>query len=409
MSIKTLFVDDEVALLDQAERFINKKNPEIEVFTATSAQEGLQIFEEKDIDVIVSDYYMPDMDGIEFLKDLRRDGYDTPFIILTGKGREEVAMEAMNHGADGYLKKESDPNTMFDLLVDAIRREYDRWRMERELEDHRKKIEELHHVASKLISCSEEEEAYSLTMEAAEKILNYDYCGIAEAIDGVFRRKAITSNLAPENLSERAIEEGGIDRDTWVNKEKFLMDDINKTDRANPIIQDHDFRSLISLPVDDIGVFQMISKEPGYFDENDLKMSELLISHLSNAIKRIKAQRELERKEKLYRKIFETTGSAMALIDEDMKVSLANEKFHRLFGFFDENIGNIDFLEMVVQQDVPRVEQYCEELKERVNNFSVRFDMQVITQTDEEKHVVVTLGYSDEVNKFVLSLLETPS
>ncbi|MFP4002081.1 MAG: response regulator [Thermoplasmata archaeon] len=409
MPIKTLFVDDEVALLDQAERFINKKDPGIEVFTAPSAEQGLQIFEEEDIDVIVSDYYMPGMNGVEFLKKVREDGYDTPFIILTGKGKEEVAMNAMNNGADGYLKKEGEPQMMYDLLVEAIHKEYDRWNIERELEDYRKKIEELHRVASKLISCSEEEDAYSLTMEAAEKILNYDYCGISEAVEGVFRKRAITSNLDPENLSERPIEDGGIDRDTWMNKEKFLIDDINESDRANPVIQDHDFRSLISLPIDDIGVFQAISNEPGYFDDNDMKMCELLVSHLSNAIKRIKAKKELERKEKLYRKIFETTGSAMALIDDGMKISLANDKFHRLFGFFDKDLGGKDFLELVVNQDESRVEKYCEELKEENDSFPVQFDMQITTRRDKEKHVLVTLGYSEEVNKFVLSLFEHPN
>lgn len=406
MSIKTLFVDDEVALLDQAERFLNKKDPEIEVFTASSAQEGLDIFKEKDIDVIVSDYSMPDIDGIEFLKDIRKDGYGTPFIILTGKGKEKVVMEAVNQGVDAYLKKEGDPDTMYDLIVDAVHREYDRWGIEKELEDYRKKIEELHQVASKLISCSEEEEAYSLTMKAAENILEYDYCGISEVVDGFFRRKALTSNLSPDNLSERSISEGGIDRDTWVNKEKFLIDDIEETEKGNPVIQDHDFRSLISLPVDDIGVFQAISKEPDFFDQRDMKMSELLISHLSNALNRIKAKKELERKEKLYRKTFETTGSAMALIDEDMKISLANDKFNKLFGFYDKSMEEKDFLDQVVKEDVPRVERYCEDLKE--DDDCVQFNMQIITQKGKKLPVLVTLGYSSEVERYVFSLLEHP-
>lgn len=406
MSIKTLFVDDEVALLDQAERFLNKKDLEIEVFTASSAQEGLDIFKEKDIDVIVSDYSMPDIDGIEFLKDIRKDGYGTPFIILTGKGKEKVVMEAVNQGVDAYLKKEGDPDTMYDLIVDAVHREYDRWGIEKELEDYRKKIEELHQVASKLISCSEEEEAYSLTMKAAENILEYDYCGISEVVDGFFRRKALTSNLSPDNLSERSISEGGIDRDTWVNKEKFLIDDIEETEKGNPVIQDHDFRSLISLPVDDIGVFQAISKEPDFFDQRDMKMSELLISHLSNALNRIKAKKELERKEKLYRKTFETTGSAMALIDEDMKISLANDKFNKLFGFYDKSMEEKDFLDQVVKEDVPRVERYCEDLKE--DDDCVQFNMQIITQKGKKLPVLVTLGYSSEVERYVFSLLEHP-
>lgn len=408
MAIKTLLVDDEESFLDQAERFLQKIDPEIELLTAISAQKGFEIIEEKNPDVIVSDYQMPDMDGIEFLKKVREDGRDVPFIILTGRGKEEVAIEALNRGADGYLKKEGDPDAMYDLIIDSIHKEFNRWKTEKELESNKKKIEDLHSVASRMMSCSDEDRAYSLAMDAAEKILNYDYCGIGEAVNGVFKIKAMTSNLNPENLKERPIEEGGIDRSTWVNKEKFLIDDITEIEEANPVIQNHQFRSIISLPIDDIGVFQAISKEPGYFDEDDLKMCELLISHLSNSVKRIKAKKELERKEKLYRKIFETTGSAMALIDEKMRISLANDRCHKLFGYYDKDMKEKNFLDLIVDEDVPRVESYCEELKEDGKSLPVQFDMQIITQRDKERHVLVTLGYSDEVERYVFSLLEHP-
>ncbi|MBS3816169.1 MAG: response regulator [Candidatus Thermoplasmatota archaeon] len=406
MSIKTLLIDDERSLLEQAEKFIQKMDPEIEVFTAISAEKGLKVIDEKTIDVIVSDYQMPKTDGIELLKKVREDYGDIPFIILTGRGREEVVMEALNHGADGYLKKEGDTDALWDLVTRAIHREYDRWKTEKEFEENKKKIEDLHQVASNLISCDDEKEAYSLTMEAAEKILNYDYCGIAEVINGIFKRRATSSNLKSEDIVERSVEDGGIDKETWINKEKFLIDDVDEDSRANPVINNRDFRSLISLPVDDIGIFQAISNEPGFFNENDLQMSELLVSHLANAIKRIRSKKELERKEKLYRKIFETTGSAMALIDEDMKISLANDKFHRLLGYYDESMEGLDFLKLMVEEDVQRVERHCEETKEDPEGMPTQFNMQIKTQTDEVLNVLVTLGYTDEVNRFVFSLLE---
>ena len=56
-------------------------------------------------DAIISDYQIPDMDGIEFLKKVRSSGNSIPFIIFTGKGREEVVIEALNAGADFYLQK----------------------------------------------------------------------------------------------------------------------------------------------------------------------------------------------------------------------------------------------------------------------------------------------------------------
>lgn len=408
MSVKTLLVDDEESLLEQGEKFIQKIDQGIDIFTAVSAEEGLEILDDESIDVIVSDYQMPSVDGIKFLKKVRENGDDTPFIILTGRGREKVVMDALNNGADGYLKKEGDPETLWNLVSKAIHREFNRWKTEKEFEDNKRKIEELHQVASKFISCDEEKEAYSLIIDAAEKILDYDYCGIVETVNGVFKSRAISSNLEPKDFLERPIEEGGIDKETWINKEKFLIDDINEDGRAKPVIKNHDFHSLISLPVDDMGVFQAISKKPGYFDENDLKMSELLVSHLANAIQRIKSKKELERKEKLYRKIFETTGSAMALIDENLDISLANETFHRLFGYYDENMEKVNFLELIVKEDVQRVEHHCEETK-KDPKIPVQFNIQINPQNNEAVNVLVTLSYTPEVDQFVFSLLEINS
>ncbi len=64
---------------------------------------------------------MPEMDGIAFLKVVRARGDKTPFIIFTGKGREEVVIEALNSGADFYLQKGGEPRSQFAELVHKIR------------------------------------------------------------------------------------------------------------------------------------------------------------------------------------------------------------------------------------------------------------------------------------------------
>ncbi|KXA93401.1 hypothetical protein AKJ64_00725 [candidate division MSBL1 archaeon SCGC-AAA259E17] len=75
---------------------------------------------EKDYDAVVADYQMPEMDGLELLEMLRERGDNTPFIILTGKGGEEVAIKALNLKADGYIRKGSDPKKQFKSIVDTI-------------------------------------------------------------------------------------------------------------------------------------------------------------------------------------------------------------------------------------------------------------------------------------------------
>lgn len=56
---------------------------------------------------------MPGMDGIRLLQRLRHHGTTTPFIMFTGKGCEDVAVDALNSGADFYVRKEGSPEEQF--------------------------------------------------------------------------------------------------------------------------------------------------------------------------------------------------------------------------------------------------------------------------------------------------------
>jgi PAS domain S-box-containing protein len=67
-------------------------------------------------DVVVSDYEMPQKDGLQFLKELREQKNDIPFILFTGRGREEVAIKALNLGANGYVNKQGAPETVYGEL-----------------------------------------------------------------------------------------------------------------------------------------------------------------------------------------------------------------------------------------------------------------------------------------------------
>jgi PAS domain S-box-containing protein len=115
-----LLVDDEPEILTLARLFIEKEGS-IAVDTALSAAEALGKMKEKQYDAVVSDYIMPDINGIEFLKMLRAQEDKTPFIIFTGKGREEVVIEAINNGASFYLQKGGDPSAQFAELIHKIK------------------------------------------------------------------------------------------------------------------------------------------------------------------------------------------------------------------------------------------------------------------------------------------------
>jgi len=64
---------------------------------------------------------MPQKNGLDFLKELKEQKSRLPFILFTGKGREEVTIEALNLGADGYFDKQGSPETVFGELAHGIR------------------------------------------------------------------------------------------------------------------------------------------------------------------------------------------------------------------------------------------------------------------------------------------------
>ncbi|MFP4001438.1 MAG: response regulator [Thermoplasmata archaeon] len=123
-NFNVLVVDDEKAFLDQAKTFLEKSDDRLKILTADSAKTGLQIFEDENLDAMVSDFQMPENNGIEFLEEIReKRESDIPFIMLTGRGREEIAMKALNLGADRYLQKTGDPKTQFEILAKNIIKE----------------------------------------------------------------------------------------------------------------------------------------------------------------------------------------------------------------------------------------------------------------------------------------------
>ncbi|MHA2332971.1 MAG: PAS domain S-box protein [Candidatus Hodarchaeales archaeon] len=105
--INVLHVDDDVFFLEFVKIYLEDMFGNLRVDILSCPEKTFQKIKENDYDVIVSDYQMPALNGLELLEQLRKRGNEISFIIFTGKGREEVAINALNLGADYYLQKGS--------------------------------------------------------------------------------------------------------------------------------------------------------------------------------------------------------------------------------------------------------------------------------------------------------------
>jgi len=141
-----LYVDDEQVLLDLAKVFL-ERSPDFCVKTQISAHAALNSPIITSCDIIVSDYQMPEMDGIEFLKAIRKRFGALPFILFTGRGREEVVIEAINNGVDFYLQKGGDPKSQFAELSHKIRMAVERKRAVDEHIESDKRLSSIFHAS----------------------------------------------------------------------------------------------------------------------------------------------------------------------------------------------------------------------------------------------------------------------
>lgn len=116
MKKRILIVDDEMNTLRVLKAALGKS---YEITTARNAKEALSLLD-SGVNLILSDYRLPDMDGIELLKKVRGNIPDVPFIVITAYGTIEMAVEAMKKGAYTYLTKPVNLDILYSIVREAL-------------------------------------------------------------------------------------------------------------------------------------------------------------------------------------------------------------------------------------------------------------------------------------------------
>ena len=268
----------------------------------------------------------------------------------------------------------------------------DRKQLERDLTREKGKIEELHHVAVKLEGCETPEEIYRQTVDAAEEILKFDICGIDVEEDGDLVPKATSSELDEADYVMLEADEG-LAGETYQSGETFVVEDIHEVTDVDVVTEQ--FRSLLSIPFGDAGVFQAGSESPGAFDCEDARLAELLVAHAAEALVRIQSKTALRDERDRFAALFENVPEPTAryeFVEGEPVVQSVNEAFEETFGYDGETARGESLDDLLVPDDALAE---ARQLNERVGR-------------GERVDAVVQRVAEDGVGDFLLRNAEVP-
>jgi PAS domain S-box-containing protein len=372
--ISVLIVDDEPQLLELAKLYLERTG-EVATTVAQSANEAASLLVEREFDAIICDYQMPSKDGLQFLKDLRGEGNDIPFILFTGKGREDVAIEALNSGADFYLQKGGDPVSQFAELTNMVRSSVAALRSKKEL--------------------ARSEERFRLLAENSEDMIyrfvvlpepHFEY--VSPASERIFGWTPEDHYSNPALATEIVHPE-----------DRHYMDELveGTLDTSEPL-------KIRGLRKDGSKVWIELRLVDYRDDEGRLVAIEGTVLDID---KRVKAEQELKESEARYRSIFETAGSGMVIIDENDTILLANSEFERMSGYSKKELqGKIKWTAFVDPEDLPSLRSYREEQTKDPMSGPATYQLTTRDRFGSEQHILANAVQVPGTTEIIVSVVD---
>lgn len=364
-------VDDEEDLLHLARHFLGNTDG-IELATSLTGSAGLGMHQAHPYDAIVCDLDMPGMDGIEFLKLLRDGGDTTPFIILTGKGSEQVAMEALNLGADFYLTKGGDPEALFDELGRIVVFAVKNYRMEKSLREREQRYRTIFEITGSATAILDENGTIILANHEAQPILGYT----PEELEGKVHWSAFVPSDELPRISEY-----------W---RLLLTDPARSSQRFEARLMDRWGRSRVGI----------ISAKlvPG---TRNVVISVTDITELKRAEEKIRVS------ENLYRTIFRTTGTATVILDDSGTILLANGEVEPLLGFPPRDLeGKRSWTSFIPPEELPRLSEYFRLLREDPASATQHYEARLVDRWGAAKQGIFSVALIPGSLHCVMSVMD---
>ncbi|RAW45589.1 histidine kinase [Halorubrum sp. 48-1-W] len=152
-------------------------------------------------------------------------------------------------------------------------------------------IEALHRVATRLQTEDTAEAVCEQTVTAAADVLEFHQCTVVLREGEWLVPYAVSEDTPPDGARRMRVDQGLAGK-TYLTDRSHVIEEIEPEDETDPAKEF--YRSAISVPIGDRGVFQAIETTTAAFDDDDVELAELLVSHTSTALDRIERERELQ-------------------------------------------------------------------------------------------------------------------
>jgi len=181
-------------------------------------------------------------------------------------------------------------------------------------------LKTLHDAATDIQGCATVRAACERTVAAAEQVLDLDMCSVILHDDGWLEPVALSSG-APDDGARRMRPDQGLAGKTFQSGEPTVVDEIRPDDETDPAKES--YRSGMSVPIGDAGVFQAVSVEPHAFDGGDVEYVELLVAHTASAIDRIRFERTLQDRQATLQRQNERLEGFVDVVSHDLRNPLS--------------------------------------------------------------------------------------
>jgi PAS domain S-box-containing protein len=248
---------------------------------------------------------------------------------------EDAVFQAVSTEVDAFDETDLE---LAELLTAYAGSTLSRIRSERALRESRRVIERLHAAAADVAAAETEDAVLDRAIDAAEEVLAFEKCAIILR-EGDELVPAAESSQSPENAARPMELSEGVVGKTYQTKNTYRLDELVDDGDAEPAKES--YRSAISVPIGDLGVFQAVAAVPAAFDGDDVHLAELLMAHVAVSLERVRAEADLRAQRDRLEALFENVpGAAISyeIVDGEPVIRRVNSAFEETFGYDAETI-----------------------------------------------------------------------